>query len=137
MRKIVSGKISGKICDTKTATKISQKKSGRKESRLLTVPSREVLFLSALIHRELYGLEIIEAIKREAGERISIGSLYTTLHRMEKKGLVTSRWGEATEKRAGNRRRYYKITGLGEKVLKEVQIPLVRLWGLAAEGSLT
>jgi DNA-binding PadR family transcriptional regulator len=55
----------------------------------------------------------------EGKVKLSIGGLYTTLHRMEEKGLVISRWGEPTEIRKGARRKYYKITGVGMQRWRE------------------
>jgi DNA-binding PadR family transcriptional regulator len=80
--------------------------------------------LTLLIGRELYGLEIIAATETASGGKraIGVGSLYPTLHKMEKKGLVESRWGEETpEERGHARRRYYMATGLGERVLRATQ----------------
>lgn len=90
----------------------------------MTVPSvgkTEALILSGLSAGERYGLEIIDKVREisEGKARLSLGGLYTTLHRMEEKGLVKSRWGEPTEVRQGARRRYYKITGLGIRSLRE------------------
>jgi PadR family transcriptional regulator PadR len=80
--------------------------------------------LTLLVGRELYGLEIIEATKTASGGQrsIGVGSLYPTLHKMEKKGLVRSWWGEETpEERGHARRRYYTVTGFGERVLAATQ----------------
>ena len=78
----------------------------------------------ALSGRELYGLEIITAVADASVDKrkIGFGSLYPTLHKLEKKGLVKARWGEDTpEERAGARRRYSAITGLGERAVKKAQ----------------
>ncbi len=88
----------------------------------------EVTVLSALLFKEKYGLEIIESIKEETGDNISLGGLYTTLNRLEKKGYVKGRWGEATAERGGNRRKYYRLTGAGERVLRDVNATLTVLW---------
>ncbi len=81
----------------------------------------EMLILSALSWHEQYGLEIVDSVKQitDGRQTLSLGGLYTTLHRMEKKGLVEARWGDTTEVRHGARRRYYTIAGLGELALVE------------------
>ncbi len=94
----------------------------------------EAKIMSALIFGEKYGLDIIDSIKRDTGKSISLGGLYTTLHRLEKKGYLKSRWGEATAERGGNRRRYYKLTGKGEKALREVRESLSPLWEWGVQG---
>jgi PadR family transcriptional regulator, regulatory protein PadR len=80
--------------------------------------------LTILLNREFYGLEIIKALE-EASEgkiRIGFGSLYPTLHKLEKKGFVKSQWGEdRPEERAGARRKYYRVEGVGEEALAETQ----------------
>ena len=81
--------------------------------------SLEEAILSALVKEKRYGLEIVEALK--GLKRISLGSLYVTLHRMERKGLITSDWGETVEPRKGARRRYYWATPSGVEVLREAQ----------------
>ena len=81
----------------------------------------EMLILTALSSKERYGLEIIDKVKEisDAKVKLSIGGLYTTLHRMEDKGLLESRWGETTAVRQDQRRKYYKASGLGLRALKE------------------
>ena len=90
----------------------------RKESRELS--SLEETLLTVLLKRELYGLEIIKVVEdaTEGKRRIRFGSLYPTLHQLEKKGMVKSRWGdERPEERGGARRKYYTITNSGQKAL--------------------
>jgi DNA-binding PadR family transcriptional regulator len=61
----------------------------------------ELFLLSALVAKERYGLEIIEVIEDATGRKgiLSLGSLYATLHRMEKKGS-SPRGGEKPSRRA-------------------------------------
>src|SRR5438874_1814114 len=83
----------------------------------------EILIASAISGKELYGLQIVDEVLAltRGKRRISLGGLYTTLHRMESKKLVTSRWGETVVDRQGARRRYYKIAGLGARALSETE----------------
>ena len=86
--------------------------------------SLEVLILALLAgKREHYGLEIHETLRAmtTGRKKLSLGSLYTTLHRMEQKSLVASRWGDERSPTLGARRRYYQSTRHGEQVLKEVK----------------
>src|SRR5436853_4971649 len=87
----------------------------------------EMAVLATLVSRERYGLEIRNTV-RELGQRLSLAGLYTTLARLEKEGLVTSRWGdEKVEVRQGARRRYYEITAAGEKAIKETRVVMKRV----------
>ena len=45
---------------------------------------------------EAYGMTIRQTIEARAGRAVSVGALYTTLDRLERRGLVKSVWGEAT-----------------------------------------
>ena len=93
----------------------------------------EFSILSVLMEKECYGLEMITAIEltTEGQWTVSLGSLYTTLRRMENKGFVTSRWGDADEPRAGARRRYYRLTGLGIETLTQTQRAVANLLNLS------
>ncbi len=96
----------------------------------------EEAILNALIFRERYGLEIMNAIAQASnGERtIGFSSLYPTLRKLEKRGFVTSRWGdEAPEETTGARRRYYKITGSGLQAIEKKQQFLKALQNLQPE----
>lgn len=98
--------------------------SKRTSDRFFDLSPKEEAVLSSVLYRERYGLEIMDAVKEASGRKIQLGfgSLYPTLHKLEKKGFLEARWGDETpEERGGARRRYYKITGLGEKVLAEKQ----------------
>ena len=87
----------------------------------------EMAVLATLITRERYGLEVRNTL-RDQGQQISLAGLYTTLARLEKQGLVASRWGdEQVEERQGARRRYYAITGLGAKAIKEAKAVVIRV----------
>ncbi|WP_026731422.1 PadR family transcriptional regulator [Fischerella sp. PCC 9605] len=96
----------------------------QKQDDALSLTLIEEAILNALVFRERYGLEIMDAIaKASNGERtIGFSSLYPTLKKLEKRGFVTSRWGdEAPEEITGARRRYYKITGSGSEALEKKQ----------------
>jgi PadR family transcriptional regulator PadR len=86
------------------------------------VSTLEEMVLRVLLGGELYGLAIIKAIEEatEGKRRVGFGSLYPTLHQLEKKRMVTGNWGtETPQERSRARRRYYKITGIGEAALRE------------------
>lgn len=78
----------------------------------------ETEVLDALVRRphEAYGISIQAEIAAQ-GRKPSLGALYTTLDRLEAKGMVTSRWGEPTTQRGGRRKRYYTVTGKGQFAL--------------------
>ncbi len=78
--------------------------------------SAELLILALLEERQRHGYEIGRLIDERSNGAISfhIASLYPTLYRLEDKGLIEGRWVE----RAGQRRRRdYRLTAEGRKVL--------------------
>ena len=77
--------------------------------------------LTALLGRELYGLDILDQLNLDRPITMKFGSLYPALNRLQKKGLVSCKWGDEVDESGGARRKYYKVTGLGAKSLNEVQ----------------
>jgi DNA-binding PadR family transcriptional regulator len=96
----------------------------------------QMVLLSVMrLGRGAYGLAIKDELESVAGRSPSSGALYTTLDRMERKGLVESRPGEASSERGGRPRRYVKLTPAGEQMLARSRSTLLALWeGL--EGAL-
>lgn len=78
----------------------------------------EKLVLNALAEGELHSLQIQATIQNLQHTLIPwSGSLYSALHRLERKGLITSRMSAAgLEHRSGNRRKYYQVTDDGIQV---------------------
>ncbi len=79
--------------------------------------SAELLILALLEQRQRHGYEIGQLIadRSEGAITFHIASLYPTLYRLEDKGLIEGRW---VEKPGQRRRRYYRVTTEGRKVLK-------------------
>ena len=75
----------------------------------------EYLMLSAAarLGERAYGAAIRAEIEHATGSRCSIGALYTTLDRLESKGLVETWMGEATPERGGRPKRMVRVTGKG------------------------
>jgi len=77
----------------------------------------EYLLLSAAarLGHDAYGAAIRKAIENATGRRCSIGALYTTIDRLEKKGFIDTWMGEATAARGGRRKRLVRLTSSGRK----------------------
>jgi PadR family transcriptional regulator PadR len=84
--------------------------------RELKKGSAELLILSLVEDRPRHGYEIGQLIElRSRGAlRFNVASLYPLLYRLEKRGWIRGRW---VEKAAQRRRRYYRLTPAGKKVL--------------------
>ena len=79
--------------------------------------SAELLILALIERRPRHGYEISQLIEQRSEGAISfhVASLYPTLYRLEDRGLIEGRW---VEKAGQRRRRYYRVTNAGRKVLK-------------------
>jgi PadR family transcriptional regulator PadR len=66
---------------------------------------------------DAYGTTIREELKARAERDVSPGAIFTTLERLESRGLVTSRYGEPTAERGGRSKRYYKLTAEGRRAV--------------------
>jgi len=80
----------------------------------------EQLVLLALLRLddEAYGVAVHAEIARRTGRRMSFGTVYATLTRLEEKGLITSRLGEPTAARGGRRKKYFSILVPGRRALE-------------------
>ena len=80
-----------------------------------------VMLTVGILYKEAYGVAIIDEIEQRTKRQVSIGALQTVLRRLEGKGYLTSEFGEATNVRGGKRKRYFSLTTLGSRVLRENQ----------------
>ena len=89
----------------------------------------EVVMLTvAVLYNNAYGITIKEDIEKRLNRKVSIGAMRTALSRLEKKGFLQSEMGEATAIRGGKRKRYFKVTPYGAKVLEQVMNDRKQLW---------
>lgn len=80
----------------------------------------EYAVLLAVLHLQegAYAVPVRELIEERTGRPVARGALYTGLDRLEAKGCLRSRMGEATEERGGKPKRYYTVTGAGMKAIR-------------------
>src|SRR5512136_1199358 len=84
----------------------------------LVAASATPLILSILSEGESYGYAIIKRVAELSGGELewTDGMLYPVLHRMERSGLIESRWARAE---SGRQRKYYRITKAGRDQLAD------------------
>ena len=75
----------------------------------------EVLLATWQLRQSAYGVTIAEKLEERTGDRPTVGKLYTTLDRLTQKGFLEDRMGEPTAERGGRRKRYFRITGAGQR----------------------
>jgi transcriptional regulator len=90
----------------------------RIQTRELKKGSAELLILSLVESRARHGYEIGKLIEQRSGGAVtfSAAALYPLLYRLESRGWIQGRWVEQAGQR---RRRYYRLTAAGRRVLGE------------------
>ncbi|MCV9385956.1 PadR family transcriptional regulator [Reichenbachiella ulvae] len=89
----------------------------------------EVILLTvAILQDNAYGVAIGLHLQQDLNRKLSISAIHATLDRLSKKGFVTSHMGGATAERGGRRKRYFKVTAAGSRVLTEIQEVRAQLW---------
>ena len=89
----------------------------------------EIVLLTVGILQEMaYGVSICKEIENQTGRSVNIGAVHTALHRLEEKGYVKSKFGEATEVRGGKRKRIFTLTTYGIVALREAQELRNHMW---------
>jgi PadR family transcriptional regulator PadR len=75
-----------------------------------------------------YGLAVKRDLAARTGRDYSAGALYTTLQRLEDKGLLTSRHSDPLPVRGGRSRRHFTLTGAGARALREAERHATSIW---------
>ena len=78
--------------------------------------------------QDAYGVAVQRRLEREAHRPIALGAVYAALDRLERKGYLTSAFGEATPQRGGRRKRMFTATAAGLRALRSVRRTRDRLW---------
>jgi PadR family transcriptional regulator, regulatory protein PadR len=76
-----------------------------------------VLLTIAALVSDAYSVAICDELERSTGRSAKLGVVHAVLNRLEDKGLVKSKLGEATNARGGKRKRFYAITNGGKAAL--------------------
>ena len=95
----------------------------------------EQVVLLAVLHTDNqgYGMSVRREIEARTGREVSIGAVYSTLDRLEKKTLVTSWEGESAPVRGGRARRHFRVTPEGMEALQASRAMMARMWDGAME----
>jgi DNA-binding PadR family transcriptional regulator len=89
----------------------------------------EVVMLTVgVLFDEAYGVSIKKEIESRLKRNVSVGALQSALKRLEDKGYLKSRDGEATEERAGRPKKYFQITALGKRAMEHTKQTRDELW---------
>jgi DNA-binding PadR family transcriptional regulator len=93
-----------------------------------------VLLALVRLRENAYGVPVRREIAERTGRDVSLGAVYGTLERLERKGYVSSRVGAPTPERGGRAKRYFRIEAPGVRALNESRETVVRMGGLVHVG---
>jgi PadR family transcriptional regulator PadR len=98
-----------------------------------------VLLAIARCGRDAYGVSIRRELETRVGERVSIGSVYAAVDRMERKGYIASTIGDPTPTRGGRAKRFYRLEEAGREAVLRAKDRMDRFWdglkfGAGTEG---
>jgi PadR family transcriptional regulator len=97
-------------------------------AELLGAFEQAVLLAIVRLGSDAYGRSILHQVQNSLKRSVSAGAVYTTLDRLEKRGLLGSTLAEGTPVRGGRPRRYYAIAANGIRALNEAHETLTNLW---------
>ncbi len=91
--------------------------------------SEEIILLAIWkLKEDAYGVNIRNLVNDSTGYKWSIGAVYAPLHRLVKKGYVSSSKGDPAPERGGRHKVYYKITSDGKKALSAIKHVNESIW---------
>jgi DNA-binding PadR family transcriptional regulator len=87
-----------------------------------------VLLAAAILAGDAYGAAITNEIEQQMGRAVNLGAVHAALHRLEEKGLLSSRMGGATAERGGRSKRLFTVTMAGTNALDNIREIRNRMW---------
>ena len=95
-----------------------------------------VLLTIAALMSDAYSVAICDELEKHTGRSAKLGVVHAVLNRLEEKGFVKSKLGEATSARGGKRKRYYSVTNTGKAALIKSKELRDQLWSVIPEMAL-
>lgn len=95
-----------------------------------TLGTLELAALLAVVRLgdEAYGLAVRQDLSVRTGRELSVGAVYTTLQRLEDKGLLRSHASVPLPVRGGRSRRHYVLTGAGGRAVRDAERQAASIW---------
>lgn len=87
-----------------------------------------VLLTIAGLLNEAYSVAICDELTKTTKRTMRLGVVHSVLNRLEEKGMIKSKLGEATSARGGKRKRYYSVTSGGKAALVKSKALRDELW---------
>jgi DNA-binding PadR family transcriptional regulator len=80
-----------------------------------------ILLAVLRLRDDAYGMRVRREISERTSRDVTIGAVYSTLERLETKGLVSAATGEATPERGGRPKRSFQVTGAGIEAINRTR----------------
>ena len=87
-----------------------------------------ILMIVVGLGADAYGVSVQSKLENDVCRKVALGAVYAALDRLERKGYVTSSFGDATPQRGGRRKRMFTVTPLGVRALHTAHRTHERLW---------
>jgi DNA-binding PadR family transcriptional regulator len=87
-----------------------------------------VLLTVGVLHGNAYGVAVKDEIEQRLDREVAIGALQVTLRRLESKGFLKSKQGDANEARRGRPKLFFEVTAYGKKALEYSKDSRDELW---------
>jgi PadR family transcriptional regulator PadR len=89
----------------------------------------EYLLIAAAtrLRGEAYGAAILQEVERSTGRKCSLGALYTTLDRLETKGMIKTWMGQPTQERGGRSKRMVQVHAKGVEAATEFYRAMIKV----------
>jgi PadR family transcriptional regulator PadR len=82
---------------------------------------------AARLGEEAYGAAILQEVERSTGRKCSLGALYTTLDRLERKGMIKTWMGQPTQERGGRSKRMVQVHAKGVAAATEFYQAMIKV----------
>ena len=89
-----------------------------------------VLLTIAALVNDAYSVAVCDDLEKRTGRTAKLGVVHAVLSRLEEKGYVKSKLGQATSMRGGKRKRYYTISNTGKAALIKSRELREQLWNV-------
>jgi PadR family transcriptional regulator, regulatory protein PadR len=97
-------------------------------AEILGTFEQAVLLAVVRLRADAYGRTILRQVQDGLKRTVSAGSIYTTLDRLETRGLIHSRVADGPPIRGGRPRRYYSVTADGVRALNDAHKVMTDMW---------
>lgn len=87
-----------------------------------------VLLALVRLRQDAYGRRVLTEVRTRLERDVAAGAIYTTLDRLEQRGLISSRLESGNAVRDGRPRRFYSIENPGVRALNDSRAAVENIW---------